>query len=129
MPYRFGGRNRLEGFDCSQFVTELMISQGLVPHGTDLSAQGLFDHFLPLNLKNTILPGPGAIAFYGKNADSISHVAFCLTAETIIEAGGGDHTTVELASAIARSACVRERPIKYRKDFFCALTPVYDRNS
>ena len=45
VPYRFGGRNRLEGFDCSQFVTELMISQGLVPHGTDLSAQGLFDHF------------------------------------------------------------------------------------
>jgi cell wall-associated NlpC family hydrolase len=127
VPYKYGGRNRLEGLDCSQFVTELLIREGLVPHGTDLSAQAIFDFLTKNSEPATIQPQLGAIAFYGKTSDQIVHVAFCITDRVMLEAGGGDHTTLTLQNAIDRSACIRERQVRYRKDYFCSLMPLYVR--
>ena len=124
--YKFGGRNILEGLDCSQFVTEMMISCGLLPHGSDFGAQGLFDFFVEPN-KASMLPQPGALSFYGKNADNIAHVGLCISDLFMYEAGGGDHTTISFQDAIDRNAFVRQRPIKYRKDYFCCLMPNYDK--
>lgn len=129
VPYLFGGRNRLEGLDCSQYVIELLISSGILPHGTDTNAQGLLDYLEKHSVSDSIDPQPGAIAFYGKDSHSIVHVAFCIDNNTMIEAGGGDHTTTSLGAAVKKSACVRMRPVKYRKDYFCCLMPNYAVNS
>lgn len=125
--YKIGGRNRLEGIDCSQYVIELLISRGIFPHGYDNTAQGLFTHFVNQNGSRICKPQIGALAFYGKDADSIVHVAFCIDDQTMIEAGGGDRSTDTLEEAVDRSAMVRERPVRYRKDYYCTVLPPYDQ--
>ncbi len=113
--YRYGGRNRLEGLDCSQLVFEFLISAGRLPHGDDGTAQGLFGRFY--THKYTSSPRFGDLAFYGKNVDQIAHVGICMDDVLMIEAGGGDSTVKSFDQAVERSAMVRIRPIKYRKDF------------
>jgi len=128
VPYKFGGRNRLEGLDCSQFVIELLISRGILPHGYDNTAQGIFYDLLNNSSLSAISKAQlGALAFYGINSDSLIHVAFCIDDKTMIEAGGGTRQTLKLVDAVDRSACIRERPIRYRKDFYCCLMPNYDK--
>jgi cell wall-associated NlpC family hydrolase len=124
VPYKYGGRNRLEGLDCSQLVIEVLISAGVVPHGFDATAQMLYDRFKQVP---TDFPKLGALAFYGKSLSEIKHVALCLDDKTMIEAGGGDALTINLPSAIFRSACVRMRPIRYRGDFLTTVMPPYGR--
>lgn len=126
VPYKFGGNNRLDGLDCSGFIIELMTRQGLWPYGVDASAQGIFDFYTKQPSDGTIFPQKGALAFYGKDSDHIVHIAFCLDENTIIEAGAGDHTTLTLEDAKKRGAVIRERPIKFRKDYFCCLLPKYE---
>lgn len=118
VPYKFGGRNRLEGMDCSQGFIELKIVQGKLPNGFDDTAQGLFKRYGPFM---TGVPKFGDAAFYGINEKNITHVAFCLNKSLMFEFGGGDAKTLTLEDAIKRGACGRFRPIKYRKDFLgCA---------
>ena len=122
--YTFGGANRLTGLDCSQFCTELLISRGLLPHGSDLTAQALMI-FMENQQAKLCQPQKGAFAFFGKDADHITHVGFCIDNLVMIEAGGGTSDTDTLEEAMARGAMVRERPAKYRKDYFCSFLPNY----
>lgn len=126
VPYKYGGGNRLDGLDCSGFIIELMTRHGLWPYGVDTNAQGLFEYFSKISADGTIAPQKGALAFYGKDSDNIVHVAFCLDEKFIIEAGAGDRTTIDLNAAKVKGAMVRERPIRFRKDYFCCLLPKYE---
>lgn len=121
--YRWSGDDPLGGFDCSGFACELAIAGGVLPHGTRMNSQSLYEFFS----RNGVIAqkGPGAFAFFGKDQFNISHVAFCLDMETMLEAGGGDATTINEAEAIRRNAFVRMRPIAYRKDFVQFVRPRY----
>jgi cell wall-associated NlpC family hydrolase len=121
-PYFYGGDDPIKGIDCSGLVMELLIAAGVFSHGTDMTAQSLYNHFENNSGSGWAL---GSLAFYGKDARNISHVAFCLNEKLMIESGGGTSTTKTLEEAIQRNAFVRIRPIKYRKDFFCVLKPDY----
>ena len=121
VPYRFGGRNRLEGLDCSQFVIEQLVALGGLPHGFDSTAQSLYTRFKDRECP----PEIGALAFYGADRKTITHVALCLNANQMIEAGGGTSSTVSREQAIERNAMVRIRPIRYRKDYLCSVLPNY----
>lgn len=123
VPYLYGGRNRLEGLDCSQLVIEILTAGGLFHHTYDTNAQGLLASTQAAGKRG--VSGLGAIAFYGRDEAHVSHVAWCLSDDLMIEAGGGDATTVTMSEAIRRGACVRIRPIKYRKDFLCVVMPTY----
>lgn len=126
VPYIYGGNNRLAGLDCSGFIIELMTRQGMWPYGVDASAQGIFDFFMKQPTEGTIAPQIGALAFYGKDSDHITHIALCIDDKFMIECGGGDHTTVNIDEAKKRGAMVRERSIKFRRDYFCCLMPNYN---
>jgi len=121
LPYRYGGASPMEGLDCSGLCVELLQAWGRVGHGTDLSAQGLHDRFkmLASTLGAGTKPDFGWLAFYGKGPAVVTHVGFCLSGNSILEAGGGDAQTTTLEAAIKRRAFVRVRPIKYRRDFLC----------
>lgn len=121
-PYKFGGANRLDGLDCSEFVQELLRSVGLDPPG-DQTAQALFDHFSTHGEWNR--HGMGALVFFGKDARSISHVAMMLDNFRIIEAGGGRSDTKTLDDAKARGAMVRIRHMSFRKDVVAVIRPRY----
>ncbi len=122
VPYKWGGSNPLEGFDCSGFVQWLLVSCGVDPVG-DQTAQALYNFFESKGGRDKW--ALGSLAFYGKSVNQISHVAFCLDQFRCIEAGGGDSTTFTREIAAKQNACVRIRMIKARKDFLCVIKPSY----
>ncbi len=122
-PYRWGGDDTILGFDCSGLACEVLIAMGVLPHGTDMTAQALFDHFSKQGSVESY--GIGALAFYGKDVKHITHVAVSLDETLMVEAGGGGADTVSLDAAARRNAFCRVRAIKYRKDFLCVVKPYY----
>lgn len=122
--YQFGGDDPIQGFDCSGYVIELLKSVGLIAHGEDMTAQGLFNRFEQCGAYNCW--GPGALAFYGKDVRHITHVGFCIDSMLMFEAGGGDSTTTTDERAIQQNAFIRMRPIRYRSDFIAVIKPYYN---
>lgn len=125
IKYKYGGKNPVSGFDCSGFVSEILKACGVVPHFADWNSQQLYDN-LEKNA-NYDRWGLGSLAFFGKDSHSIEHVAFCIDQYIMIESAGGDHLTLTTDDAIAKNACVRIRPIKYRKDFLFVMKPDYSK--
>lgn len=123
-PYKWGGSNPLTGFDCSGLVLEILKSVGIKPF-TDGSAQNLYTHFRTNG--GAFGVGPGALCFYGKNSMSITHVAFMINNNQILEAGSGDSSTVTLERAKEQGACVRLRSYQNRNDLVEILTPQYPK--
>lgn len=121
LPYRWGGDDTIEGFDCSGLAQELLASVGFDPPG-DQTAEGLRQHFMehgrPLNM-----PQVGALVFYGK--EKATHVAFCVDFFRIIEAGGGGSKTISEKAAADQNAYVRIRPWNHRKDILGIYMPDY----
>lgn len=121
--YKWGGANPVDGLDCSGFVQWVLRAAGIDPPG-DQTAQALYNHFERLH-GATGAAGLGSLAFYGKSVTQISHVAFCLNGFQMIEAGGGDHTTLTPRDAAAKDACVRIRMIRARADLVAIVKPSY----
>lgn len=115
--YTFGGNNPLTGFDCSGLVCEGLKALGYISHSTDMSAQQLYD--LTIRIKRE--KAPGALCFFGKEASQISHVAVMVNEFQILEAGGGDSTTLTAGEAAKRNAFVRVRPLSYRRDLIAVV--------
>lgn len=124
LPYIWGGNNPLLGFDCSGLVQEILASVNMDPKGRD-TAQGLYDHFSKNSIFALQTPTPGALVFYGKSLTEISHVAFMLDSNRIIEAGSGNHTTLTREVATAQNAFVRVRHYTYRGDLVAIVMPNY----
>lgn len=136
--YLFGGGNPLTGFDCSGLALVYLEAAGKWPFGQRTNAQGIHDHFektsarliktLPTmqalpNQANGTLPEFGDLVFFGTAAQGVDHVGLCLNAMLMLEAGGGDHTTITEEDAAKRNAFVKVMPMRYRRDFLCVLRP------
>jgi cell wall-associated NlpC family hydrolase len=122
LPYKWGGNTRFEGMDCSGLVCELFTAFGITKG--DNNAQGLLKSIESRKWADSFLRSPhkhhpGSILFFGRDFDQISHVAITMTESQMIEAGGGDSTTIDLTTAKNQNACVRIRPITFRRDFIC----------
>lgn len=128
VPYKYGGENPLEGFDCSGLVQDLLVAGGVfpfAPRGHKRNAQMIFDELSKVGSQGKY--GAGAIAFYGKDSKSIDHVGFCLDAWLLLEAAGGHADCLDLSTAVHENAFVKLRPIKYRVDFLCVVKPFYNK--
>jgi len=117
-PYIWGGNGPF--FDCSGFVQEVLASVGVDPAG-DQTAQALYDTCKAREWPSQF--AHGSLLFYGKSRDKITHVAILLNDSLMIEAGGGDSSTLTLEDAIKKGAMVRQRPI--RKNFIAVLKPQF----
>jgi len=119
--YLWGGANPLEGFDCSGLVLELLKSEGKFPYYDDTTSQGLYLYLKSNGYTKTGFAETGCIVFYGKSVNDITHVAYCIGEGKVIEAAGGNRTTVSKKIAEAQNAFVRIRPVGYRKDLIAIL--------
>lgn len=122
LPYKWGGDDSINGFDCSGLIIECLKGVGFYK-GADTTAQGLFEH---LSSNNWIEKKErGSLLFFGKSRQKITHIALAISDEIMIEAGGGDSTTINSQVASKQNAFVRIRPIANRKDLVAYLYPVY----
>jgi cell wall-associated NlpC family hydrolase len=125
-PYRWGGDDPLLGIDCSGLVLEVLKAAGVYKGAFDTTAQGLYDDLTKnKSAALTNSPAPMALAFYGKSNKAITHVALCVCSTKVLEAGGGGHKVVDVASAAAANAFVRIRPIDHRIDLVAIVNPIY----
>jgi cell wall-associated NlpC family hydrolase len=122
LPYRWGGDDPMEGFDCSGLVQEILASAGMDPPG-DQTAQALYDHFEKTGTVGAV--GPGVLAFYGQSVRKITHVGFCIDQYRMVEAGGGGSRTINLKAAVDQNAYVRIRLVTTRKDLVATINPRY----
>jgi cell wall-associated NlpC family hydrolase len=118
LPYRWGGDDTVDGFDCSGLVQELLKAAGVLTGRADHTAAALAALF-----PETLEPGFGSLVFFGSGA--ISHVGFCLNNLLMLEAGGGGSKTLTEKDAAAQNAYVRVRPIRARTDIVGYRHPQY----
>jgi cell wall-associated NlpC family hydrolase len=115
LPYRWGGDDTIEGFDCSGMVIEILKSVGILPRSgpvTDWTAHGLWDRFAG---KEREKPQLGCLAFYWNNGKTkIVHIEFCLDSKHTMGASGGGYKTTSFEAASRSNAFIKVRPI--RKD-------------
>lgn len=126
--YKWGGKNPLEGLDCSGVVSEVLKSVGVLPHNAGLNSDGLRD-FLVKKYPSRVTKDPaqvvrGAIAFFGK-PDDVEHVTYCLGLGLMLGAEGGGPSVKTPEDAARAAAFFKMRPLAYRKGFLCAVRPVY----
>ena len=123
-PYRWGGDDPMGSFDCSGLVLELLYSCGMVPTKKDMTAQGIYNYFEKIST-HAYECQFGNLVFYGKDLNSITHIAFGLDQYRILEAGGGGPHVKTLEDAIKYNAFIRIRGINNRMDRAGILKPSY----
>lgn len=119
LPYRWGGNDTIDGFDCSGLMCELLQSTGVIGTAEDLNADALMHRFQQVGV-----PAYGDLVFFGANGVA-THVGMMLDDRFMLEAGGGTSTTTTLAAAAAANAYVRIRPASRRKDILGYRRPAW----
>jgi len=116
IKYTYGGDDAIGGFDCSGLVSECLRAFGVIRYDQRFNAAQLLDLF-KTRLKPIYTDGlyvPGSVIFFGEITPT--HVAIAISQNLMVEAGGGDSTTLNEAEDIKKNAFVRIRPINYRKN-------------
>lgn len=125
LPYKWGGDDPLNGYDCSGLVQDLLAMVGVDPVG-DQTAQALHDALRAKSLtitENLAMLDTGAVVFYGKSITQITHVEMILEERILIGAIGGGSRTLTFSDASAQNAFVKLRPFGYRRDIVSVLLP------
>lgn len=123
VPYIYGGNNPISGMDCSGFVCELLRASGVLVG--DHSSQMIYEYLVANGAQECRGPRCGAIVFFGKAIDKISHVGFCVNSDIMLEAGGGDHSVKHRSDAELKGAFIKMSPISKRHDQVSVLMPLY----
>ena len=105
-PYKWGGSNPVEGFDCSGLIIWILQEAKILGMGFDTTAHGLLNRY-PYARD----PGRGILAFRMNSLRRASHVGICIDSESVIEAGGGGRNILTYEDAIRNRAFVRIREI------------------
>ena len=118
-PYIWGGNRPIDGFDCSGLVNFCLKQIGFLS-SKDRSSQMLYKTLVPLAMSSEIKPD--SILFFGKDVDSITHIAIAINQKLMIGASGGDSTTITIYNAVDRKdARVRIDKIESRKDLIASI--------
>jgi cell wall-associated NlpC family hydrolase len=122
LPYKWGGDDPLEGFDCSGDIVEVLKSTGELPHDGDWNSNDLWLRFRRVRVDT---PVAGGLVFYGTSS-KITHVMMCISATHCIGATGGWSSTTDIEIAADQNAFIKVRPITYRDDIVGFVDPFLD---
>ncbi len=122
VPYKWGGNNPLEGFDCSGLVCWGLKRIGILGLHDDITAQSLMKRFWDYRVPD---PVRGALLFFGPALNDVRHTAIAISEKMMIEAGAGTSKVLTREDAIRESAMVRRQPIFSRKDLVAVSFPEY----
>ena len=111
-PYIWGGKDPKKGLDCSGAVTCAYENSGFARPGARYK-YGSAD--LHKKLEPTTSPKKGDLVFYGKNG-KVNHVMMVVGDGRVIGATGGGSSTKTPDDAMKIGACVKYKPMDYRKD-------------
>lgn len=125
-PYRWGGDDPVNGFDCSGLAQEILASVGADPEGDQTADQ--LHQLASKSWRPCTIDEVGGIAFYG-NDERATHVAIQIGGGLMIEAGGGGSRTITKEDAATQNAFVRIRPVKRRKDHLGSFDPLTVRRA
>ena len=112
LPYKWGGNDPMEGFDCSGLVIEMLQSVGIMERKADFNADGLSKLY-----PETELIQPGVLVFYDWNNDGVmDHVEIVAFLDEdgevfTIGASGGNSATSSQEVAQGQNAYVKVRPL------------------
>jgi len=111
LPYRWGGDDPMEGFDCSGMVLEILKSVGIIRRSIDMTADQIYRHFKELGYLSRAA-NTGCLAFWkDENTVKIRHVEFCIGPTHTIGASGGGSNVINELEASRRNAFIKVRPI------------------
>jgi cell wall-associated NlpC family hydrolase len=116
IPYRWGGKLRKTGLDCSGFVQMVLAKIGVMPAAPAMSSAGQFDWFRTRDLIHKgydDLMLPGNILFWG-NDSGIHHVSFFFgrsadSTDFVLDCGRGRQRIVTYAGSYFEKAGVQIR--------------------
>ena len=120
LPYRWGGDDPVHGFDCSGLIVEVLQGVGLLPHGSDFTANGLF-----LRWKDNVVDKgyAGCICLWFNQAGLATHVEMMADDIHTIGASGGGSATTSTEAAATQNAFVKQRPLGYRGQNYKLIDP------
>jgi len=111
LPYIWGGDDPVRGFDCSGLVIEVLQSVGILPHGYDATADGLYRKFKAREVDK----GRTGCLVLWLNASGVAlHVELMADEFHTIGASGGGSATTSHQDAVDQNAFVKMRPLGYR---------------
>ncbi len=123
-PYRWAANGPFE-FDCSGLVLKVLRDVGFdLP---DMRGKDIYTWAIGRSLQSCIEPFPDCLLFFGKDRDSISHIAIAASTDFMIEAGGAgrDSTNMTLSQLAKKDARVRISRISRRKDLYAIIKVRY----
>lgn len=110
-PYSWG-EDDFHSIDCSGLIMEVLKGVGHFNEKDDLTADGIYEHYISHLRGEEELPHKGCLVFFFDQYGKAVHVGMMIDSRFMIHATGGGRKTKTIPDAISQNAFVKMRELK-----------------